>query len=367
MKTVAVTLNSVGGPVQVETLDLSEPLDGEVLVKMGAAGICHSDQHAITGQHGAELPCVLGHEGAGEVVAVGPNVKKIRVGDRVALNWVPSCGVCFYCIRQQQHLCSDGTERIWSGLLADGTSRISRDGQPILHYCGISTWSEHMVVAEVSCRRIPDAVPYEVAALIGCGVATGVGASVHRGQLSEGDTVVVVGAGGVGLSAVMGANMAGAERIIAVDRAASKKTLSINLGATHFVTADDRAIDEVLILTEGRGADVVIEAIGNTALQESWLRAVRPGGTMVLVGVPSTSDSTSFISADLIRSEKTIKGSYYAAADTGQAIDDLCAAYLQGRLPVDRLISKRVAIQDIQLAIDAMLTGAEGRTVIAFD
>ena len=131
MKTVAVTLDSVGGPVQVETLALAEPLDGEVLVKMGASGICHSDQHAITGQHGAELPCVLGHEGAGEVVAVGPNVTTIRVGDRVALNWVPSCGMCFYCVRQQQHLCSDGTERIWSGLLADGTSRISRNGQPI--------------------------------------------------------------------------------------------------------------------------------------------------------------------------------------------------------------------------------------------
>ena len=223
-----------------------------------------------------------------------------------------------------------------------------------------------MVVAEVSCKRIPDAVPYEVAALIGCGVATGVGASVHRGQLSEGDTVVVVGAGGVGLSAVMGANMAGAKRIIAVDRAASKKNLSINLGATHFVTADDRAIDEVLNLTEGRGADVVIEAIGNTALQESWLRAVRPGGTMVLVGVPSTS-IRQFHPADLIRSEKDNQRQLLRSYDTGQAIDDLCAAYLQGRLPIDRLISKRVAIQDIQLAIDAMLTGAEGRTVIAFD
>ncbi|MBA52701.1 MAG: alcohol dehydrogenase [Acidimicrobiaceae bacterium] len=367
METVAVTLDSVGGPVQVETLDLSEPLDGEVLVKMGAAGICHSDQHAITGQHGAKLPCVLGHEGAGEVVAVGPNVKAIRVGDRVALNWVPSCGTCFYCARQQQHLCSDSTERIWSGLLADGTSRISRNGDPILHYCGISTWSEHMVVAEVSCRRIPDAVPYEVAALIGCGVATGVGAAIHRGKISEGDTVVVVGAGGVGLSAVMGARMAGAERIIAVDLAAEKKHLSTDLGATDFVAADDGAIDAVLSFTEGRGADVVIEAIGDTALQESWLRAVRPGGTMVLVGVPSTSDETRFISADLIRSEKTIKGSYYAATDTGKAIDDLCAAYIQKRLPIDRLISKRVAIEDIQEAIDAMLTGTEGRTVITFE
>ena len=367
MKTVAVTLDSVGGPVQVETLDLSEPLDGEVLVKMGAAGICHSDQHAITGQHGAELPCVLGHEGAGEVVAIGPNVNTIRVGDRVALNWVPSCGLCFYCIREQKHLCSEGTQRIWSGYLADGTSRISRNGEPILHYCGISTWSEHMVVSEVSCRPIPDSVPFEVAALIGCGVATGVGAAVHRGEISERDTVVVVGAGGVGLSAVMGARMAGAAKVIAVDRAPEKKHLSSDLGATDFIIAGDGAIDAVLSVTDGRGADVVIEAIGSTNLQQEWLAAVRPGGTMVLVGVPSASDLTSFVSADLIRSEKTIKGSYYAAADAGTAIDELCAAYLDGLLPVDRLISKRVPIENVQEAIDAMLTGTEGRSVIIYD
>ena len=367
MKTMAVTLDSVGGPVQVERLDLGEPLEGEVLVKMGAAGICHSDQHAISGQHGAELPCVLGHEGAGEVVAIGPEGNTIRLGGRVALNWVPSCGLCFYCIRDQKHLCSEGTQRIWNGYLADGTSRISRNGEPILHYCGISTWSEHMVVAEVSCRPIPDSVPFEVAALIGCGVATGVGAALHRGQISEGDIVVVVGAGGVGLSAVMGARMAGAERIIAVDREPEKHRLSIDLGATDFIPANDATIDAVLSLTEGRGADVVIEAIGNTRLQQEWLAAVRPGGTMVLVGVPSTSDLTNFVSADLIRSEKTIKGSYYAATGTDKAIDDLCAAYLDGDLPVDRLISKRVPIENIQEAIDSMLTGTEGRTVITFE
>ena len=246
MQVRAVTLDSVGGPVRVEQLDLEEPRHVEVLVKLGASGLCHSDQHAISGHHGAELPCVLGHEGAGEVVSIGPEVRTVEIGDRVALNWIPSCGTCFFCLRNQQHLCSDGSQRIWSGYLLDGTSRISRNGQPIFHYCGISTWSEYMVVAEVNCQRIPDSVPFEVAALIGCGVATGVGAAIQRGEVSKGDVVVVVGAGGVGLSAVMGAQLAGAERIISVDRELAKESLSKELGATDFIYAGEQAIEEVL-------------------------------------------------------------------------------------------------------------------------
>ena len=367
MQIRAVTLNTVGEPVQVETLELAQPLSGEVLVAMGAAGICHSDQHAISGHHGAEIPCVLGHEGAGEVVAIGPAVERVRVGDRVALNWIPSCGNCFYCSRNQKHLCSEGLQRIWSGYLQDGTSRISRDGQPIMHYCGISTWADHMVVSEASCQRIPDAVPFEVAALIGCGVATGVGAAVHRAELSEGDSVAVVGAGGVGLSAIMGARMSGAERIIAVDRQPDKAQLAMDLGATEFLVADDGAINKVLDATNGVGVDVVIEAVGNPGLQESWLQAVRRGGTLVCVGIPNESEATHILTADFIRSEKSIKGSYYAAADSAKAIDDLCVAYLDGYLPIDKLISKRVPITEVQQGLDAMLAGTEGRTVIKFD
>ena len=365
MQVRAVTLDSVGGPVRVEQLDLEEPRHGEVLVKLGASGLCHSDQHAISGHHGAELPCVLGHEGAGEVVSIGPEVRTVEIGDRVALNWIPSCGTCFFCLRNQQHLCSDGSQRIWSGYLLDGTSRISRNGQPILHYCGISTWSEYMVVAEVNCQRIPDSVPFEVAALIGCGVATGVGAAIQRGEVSKGDVVVVVGAGGVGLSAVMGAQLAGAERIISVDRELAKESLSKELGATDFIYAGEQAIEEVLTITQGRGADVVIEAVGVPALQESWLAAVRRGGTFVYVGIPSETDVTKIFTADFIRSEKSIKGSYYAAMDSALAIDQLCAAYLEGRLPVDKLITKRIALENIQVGLDALGAGEQGRVVIA--
>lgn len=375
MKIRAVVLDAVGGPVRVDTLDLAEPREGEVLVRMRAAGVCHSDQHVITGRHSADLPCVLGHEGAGEVASVGAGVETVRVGNRVALNWLPSCKVCFYCSRGQEHLCREVVGSLWPGVMMDGSSRLSRNGEMIRHYSGVSTWAEYMVVAQECCVPLHDDVPFEVAALIGCAVATGVGAARHRGDIAPGDRVAVVGAGGVGLSVIMGASLAGAERIIAVDREATKRDLAISLGATDFVAANEGAdgdaighsIDRVLELTGGRGADVVFEAIGNTRLQQEWIRGVRPGGTLVLVGIPGNDDTTSFNAAELSRQSKTVRGSYYAETDAGRSIDDLCCAYLEGRLPVDRLISGRCCIDDVQHAIDAMLSGSEGRTVITFD
>jgi Zn-dependent alcohol dehydrogenase len=375
MKIRAVVLDAVGGPVRVDTLDLAEPRAGEVLVRMRAAGVCHSDQHVITGRHSADLPCVLGHEGAGEVAAVGPGVETVRAGDRVALNWLPSCNSCFYCSHGQEHLCREVVSRLWPGFMMDGTSRLSRNGETIRHYSGVSTWAEHMVVAQECCVPLHDDVPFEVAALIGCAVATGVGAARHRGNVGRGDRVAVVGAGGVGLSVIMGAALVGAERIIAVDREATKRDLATSLGATDFVEAGSgaeggsigHAVDEVIGLTGGRGADVVFEAIGNPRLQQEWIRGVRPGGTLVLVGIPGHDETTLFNSAELSRLSKTVKGSYYASTDAGRAIDDLCGAYLTGRLPVDRLISQRYRIGDVQHAIDAMLSGSEGRTVITFD
>tara|TARA_B110000014_G_scaffold264282_1_gene264615 strand:+ start:4781 stop:5884 length:1104 start_codon:yes stop_codon:yes gene_type:complete len=367
VKINAVTLDVVGGPVQVEEVDLEQPHEGEVLVKMGASGVCHSDQHSITGQHPADLPCVVGHEGAGEVVAVGSGVSSVKVGDHVALNWQPNCGNCFYCDRSEHALCREVTNRVWSGYMADGTSRISRDGKPLLHYSGVSTWADHMVVDQACCEVIPDEVPYEVAAIIGCAVATGVGAAIYRGQVSPDHRVVVVGAGGVGLSAIMGASMAGAKQIIAVDQALEKELMARELGATDFILSSDRDVEKVLEMTEGRGADVVIEAIGVPRIQQIWLDGVRPGGNLVLVGVPSVEDDSTFGSANLIRMQKTITGSYFSATDTGKAIRDLCEVYLEGLLPIDRLISRRVRINEIQEALNWMLTGKEGRIVITFD
>jgi len=367
MKIQAAVLDRLGGPVRVETIDLDEPRSGEVLVKMGAAGVCHSDYHSIVGDSPADLPCVVGHEGAGEIIAIGPDVDTVRVGDRVALNWLPSCNDCFYCGHDQHHLCREITDTVWSGFMADGTSRLSHDGRELRHYSAVSTWADHMVVDARCCQPIPDEVPYDVAAIICCAVATGVGAALHRGKVGPGDHVAIVGAGGVGLSTIMGAKLAGAETIIAIDRVADKEAMALELGATHFVAGDDSAVARVRALTDGRGADAVFESVGHPALQRTWIEGVRPGGTLVLVGLPSTDTITEFVAADLARQEKTITGSYFAATDAGQAIHDLCTAYVQQRLPLDKLISKRLRLQDINEALDAMLTGAEGRVVITFD
>lgn len=366
MKMKAVTIDAVGGPVRVEEVDLAEPQGDEVLVRMGASGVCHSDQKVVTGEHPGDFPTILGHEGAGEVVAVGPDVTAVQLGDRVALNWSPSCKDCFYCDRGQHQLCEVVTDEVWQGHMPDGTSRITREGRELLHFSGITTWAEYSVVREVCCTPIPDAVPFDVAALIGCAVSTGVGAVMHRSDVGPGDTVAVVGAGGVGLSVIMGAALAGASQIIAIDREPSKADLAASFGATDFVAADDRAVDRVIELTDGRGADAVFEAIGNNRVQEMWLDGVRRGGELVLVGIPSTANTTPFNTAEMSRDEKTIKGSYYAATDAGTSIETLCAAYVDGKLPVDQLITKRVRIDDVQEAIDAMLTGTEGRSVIVF-
>lgn len=367
MRIRAAVLEAISTPVVVDTLDLAPPQAGEVLVRMGAAGVCHSDQHSVTGHSPTPMPCVLGHEGTGEVVEVGPRVETVRPGDRVVLNWRPSCRMCFYCHQGQSHLCPELVTSLWDGYMADGTSRLSRGGEIVYHYSGVSTWAEYTVVPEVCCTVVDAAVPFEVAALIGCGVATGVGAALNRANLSPGSHVVAIGAGGVGLSVIMGAVMAGARKIIAVDRQPTKRELAMALGATEFLVAGDSAVEQVVDITGGRGADVVFEAIGSPRLQETWIDGVRPGGTLVLVGVSGMDETSAFNCAALVRSQRTIKGSYFTASDPDRSIRDLCAAYLDGRLPVDRLISKRVGIEETPLALDAMLTGTEGRVVIVFD
>lgn len=366
MKTRGVVLKNVGEPVSVESLDLTDPRPGEVLVRIGAAGICHSEQNTITGHSPANVPCVLGHEGAGEVVGLGQGVSTVRMGDRVVLNWLPNCGACFYCRSDQHHLCQEVADPLWAETLIEGGTPISLGATPVSRYCGTATWSEHMVVAEQTCVPVSADVPYEVAAVIGCAVATGVGAAVSTGQARSGECVVVVGVGGVGLSAVMGAAASGAGRIIAVDIKPNKRDLAFDLGVTDFLDANDDPVAEVLDMTSGRGADLVIEATGLPHLQQTWISGVRPGGRLVLVGLSGPDGMAAFHGASLTRLGKSVKGSYFAGMDSARAIADLCDRYLKGSFPVDRLITKRVDIDDVQLALDAMLAGTEGRTVISF-
>ncbi|HQY93542.1 Zn-dependent alcohol dehydrogenase [Caldilinea sp.] len=367
MQTRTAVLHAVGDPISVETLDLSAPRAGEVRVRIRAAGVCHSDWHLISGATQHPLPAALGHEGAGEVVAVGPGVTRLQVGDSVSLNWAPACGECFYCLHDSPCLCDAYLEPIWAGVMLDGTPRYALAGQPVYHYCGLGCFSDYVVVPVQSCVLLDPRVPASVAALIGCAVTTGVGAVLNTAQVRPGSSVAIFGAGGVGMSMVLGAKLAGAARIIVVDRVAQKGEFAMSLGATHFVPAGDYAIGEIRALTGGRGVDYAFEAVGSPAVQEACLAAARPGGTIVLAGLAPMGSSTNLPGAVLTRQEKTVKGSYYGSAHPPRDFPFLASLYLDGLLDLDSLITRTYRLEEINSAYTEMLAGSVVRSVVLFE
>ena len=367
MKITAAVLEGVSEPFQLKEIDLAPPKDGEVLVKVAAAGVCHSDWHLVSGATHHPLPVVAGHEGAGEVVHVGENVEQVQPGDRVALNWAPNCGRCFYCLNDRPSLCGTYVEPIWAGTMLDGTTRLSVGGKPIYHYSGLACFAEYTVVPQESCVTLPPEVPASVAALIGCAVTTGVGAVLNTVGLAPGTNVAVVGAGGVGLSTIMASRLAGASRIIAVDRAPEKEALAHQFGATHVLIDPQDLGAEVKALTDGRGADVVFEAIGIPQIQEACLEAVRPGGELVLVGISPMGTGTNFPSALLTRQEKRVTGCYYGSANSLRDFTRYADLYLQGKLDLEALVSHTYQLEEINQAYADLLEGNLARGVILLE
>lgn len=366
MKMQAAVFREGGGAFEVETLDLDAPKAGEVMVKMKAAGVCHSDYHLVTGDLRHHKPVVPGHEGAGEVVEVGKGVTRVKEGDYVALNWAPNCGECFYCLDGRPSLCSTFIPSIWAGTMPDGTARLSKDGEQVFHFSAISCFAEYAVVPQESCVPLSSEIPARVAALIGCAVTTGVGAVRHTADVQPGSSVVVFGAGGVGLSTIMGAILAGASKIIAVDVKDSKLKLAREFGATDMLLASEQVHKEIIELTEGRGADYVFEAIGNTKVQEQALKAVRPGGMLVLEGLSPMGSETNLPGALITRRELTIKGSYYGSGNTAEDFPLYANLYQKGKLDLDRLISKTYALEEINAAYEDLIGGKIARGVIVF-
>ncbi len=364
MKTQAAVLNRVGTLISVETLELGPPKRGEVLVRVHATGVCHSDWHLVTGDTQHVLPAVLGHEGAGVVEAVGADVTRVQVGDHVVLNWAPACGECFYCERGRPALCSTYVGPLWAGTMLDGTARFSRDGHPVFTYCGLGCFAERTVVPELCCIPIRTEIPFEVAALLGCAVATGVGAALNTARVSPGESVAVFGAGGVGLSVVLGARLSDARQVIVVDKSPAKLAMVRDFGATDAVPAGPDAATAIRRLTDGRGADVVFEAVGSPAVQEQSFQAVRPGGRLVLVGLSPMGSNTSFPSSLIVREEKSILGSYYGSVQADRDFPAYAAHFIAGRLPLDRLVTRRYALGDINRAYADLLTGDLARGVV---
>jgi Zn-dependent alcohol dehydrogenase len=366
MKISAAILYEAHQPFQIKTVDLETPRAGEVLVKMAAAGVCHSDYHLITGDTKHAMPVVAGHEGAGIVEAIGEGVTRLKAGDPVALNWAPNCGDCFYCLRDRPNLCTTYVGPLWAGTMMDGTTRLSLDGEPVYHFSAVACFADYTVVPQECCVGLTKELPLEIAGLIGCAVATGVGAALNTVRVEPGSSVAVFGAGGIGLSIIMGARLAGAGQIIAIDTNEAKGDLAHSFGATDVLINGPDVVHDVRNLTEGRGADYVFEAIGIPAVQEQCLDAVRPGGTVVLVGVSPMGSGTNLPGAIITRQEKTVTGSYYGTSNTARDFPVYADLYLKGRLDLDRLISKTYRLEQINEAYADMLGGEIARGVIVF-
>ena len=369
MKFDAAVLRATNSPLSVETLDLAPPQAGEVLIEMKASGVCHSDWHCVTGDSAIDLPAVLGHEGSGVVRELGPDVTDLAVGDHVALSWIPACGACAECDRGLPNLCQTHLPMLWGGFMPDGTRRMTdAAGEPVHHLAAISTWATHSVVPAFSCVRMPN-VPFEISALIGCGVTTGVGAVLNKAKVAAGDTVAIFGGGGVGLSIVMGAVLAGASRVIVVDRNPDKDAMCRGFGATDVIITDDldAAVAEIRSLTNGRGVDHVFDAVGIEPIEAVLLPCLAPAGTAVLVGIPAGGTTFEVEAAEFIRQEKVLTGSIFGSADTARDFVQYANLYLDGRLDLDALVTERYRLDQINEACAAMLAGGAGRGVLVFD
>ena len=366
MQIQAAVLHAPNTPFSIETLRLDDPRAGEVRVKIAACGVCHSDYHLVTGTTQHPMPVVCGHEGAGVVEAVGAGVTRVQPGDHVTLSWTPDCGHCFYCLRGQPNLCETYTEPIWAGTMLDGTTRLHLNGEPVYAYCGLATFAEYVVVPEQSCVKIHPDFSLEAAALVGCAVATGVGAALYTGRVQPGDSVVVLGCGGVGLNVIQGAALCGASTIIAVDTNEAKLRLARDFGATDGLLSSTNVADAVRSLTGGRGAEYAFEAVGLPALQELALDLIRPGGMVVLAGLSAMGTGTNLPGAVITRQEKTVKGSYYGSVNPQRDFPLLLDLYSSGKIKLDQLISRTYRLNEINEAFDTMLRGVIARGVIVF-
>ncbi len=361
----AAVLYETKQPLRVEEVDLDRPGPGEVLVKVAAAGVCHSDYHFMNGDLPIKLPCVLGHEGAGVVEEVGENVSAVKPGDHVVMVFRASCGRCAFCQRGTPALCAMGGQLRNSGFLLDGTSRFHRPGVELHHFLGVSCFAERTVVPEQGVVKIKPEVPFEVAALMGCAVLTGIGAVTNTAMVEPGSNVLVIGAGGVGLNVVIGAQLAGANQIIVADLLDSKLELARSFGATHVINAREQdVVAGVRELTGGDGADYAFEVIGNPKTMATVFQAVRRGGTAVGVGIPPFGSEMTINAGELVYGEKTLKGSYYGTSRPHADVPRLLDLYLAGRIPLDRLISRSYPLAEVNQAYDALLAGEVARSVL---
>jgi S-(hydroxymethyl)glutathione dehydrogenase / alcohol dehydrogenase len=358
----AAVFTGVDRPLEIERLEIAGPGPGEVAVRIEASGLCHSDLHVMLGEWTEEPPMVLGHEGCGVVEAVGEGVHRFAPGDRVVLCWYAPCGECARCRSGRPWICTDTPAN--ASLMPDGTTRLRRpDGSPVRAYLNVGSLGNRAVVPESGAIRVDASLPADVGSLIGCGVATGVGAVLNTAAVQAGQSVVVIGCGGVGLSAVMGAALAGASPIVAVDLHDEKLDLARDVGATHGVRGGDGADAEIAAIIPG-GPDHVFEAIGLRSTIE-WAFSLLPmGGTATLVGMTPEGVRVGFEPLDFTAAGQTILGCTYGSCVPDRDFPRFAALAMEGRLPVERLIAERIGLDDVNRAFDQMRGGDGARRVL---
>jgi NDMA-dependent alcohol dehydrogenase len=362
-------MTGIDQPLEIrDDVEVEAPRAGEIKIRMGASGVCHSDLSMQNGTMMAAAPIVLGHEGAGVVEEVGEGVTNLKPGDHVVVSWVAQCGDCFFCERDQGYLCEGANAALASGGLLDGTTRFTSQGAPLFQMAASGTFSEVSIIPATGAVKIPDDLDMKVAALIGCGVLTGTGAAMNTADIRKGDTVAVVGCGGVGLNVIQGARIAGAGEIIAIDMNETKLQLAKEIGATATVNASQSdPVSQVMEMTGQRGADVAFEVIGLQQTIDQTITMVRRGGQAILVGVPKM-DAMIMLPAffGVVLAEKTIKGCWYGSSNVQKDVPKLIDLYKKGELKLDELISRTISLDEVNEAFDAMKTGEVARTVIQY-
>lgn len=374
MKIQAAVLTEMGAPhpyaesrpLKMETLELGEPGDGEVRVAIKAAGLCHSDLSVINGDRPRPTPMALGHEAAGVVESVGPGVHDLQEGDHVVMVFVPSCGHCMPCAEGRPALCEPGNGANAVGTLISGERRLSRDGDAINHHLGVSAFADHAVVSRNSLVKVDPSVPFEHAALFGCAVLTGVGAAVNTAQVRAGQTVAIVGLGGVGLTALLGALASGAERVVALDMLDDKLKIARELGATDvFNVGQEGVVEAVKEATKG-GVNVAIETAGSEKALELAYYVTRRGGSTVTAGLAHPDKRLSIPPVSLVAEERTLKGSYVGSCVPVRDMPRYISLFQRGRLPVDKLLTHVIKPEEINEAFDRLHEGKALRQVVKF-
>ena len=374
MKTKAAVLRQMGlqrpyavsQPLHIETLDLQPPGRDEILVKVHAAGLCHSDLSVIEGNRPRPLPMALGHEAAGEIVACGPDVKGLCVGDHVVFSFVPTCGHCLPCITGRPALCEPGAVANAQGTLLGGTHRLSDGQQPVFHHLGVSGFAEYVVASRHSVVKIDQSLPFTTAALFGCAVITGVGAVVNTAKVRLGQSVLVTGLGGVGFAALLGALASGASQVIVADISAEKRQRALALGAHAAIdSSDPSAVEQVKDLTSG-GVDVGLEFAGVVAALEFTFNATARGGKTVTGGLPHPDKRFALSPLQLVAEERTLQGSYLGSCIPARDIPAYIALYQAGRLPVELLLTHTFTLDQINAGFDRLASGEAIRQVITF-